>query len=165
MRTQILDQRQIRQKIKRLAYQIWESNYKVETLLIAGIEPNGNVLAARIADILQEISELEVLRGSLNVQKKNPLEPIVCNGFLKEQAYSIPVILVDDVLNTGKTMIYGVKFFLELAPASLQTVVLIDRDHITFPVRADFCGLRLSTNLQEHVEVQLNDLEDAVYLH
>lgn len=165
MKTLILDNQQIHQKINRLAYQVYEENYTESALTIAGIAPNGYVLAELIADKLRTISPLHIELVKLTVNKENPLQSQIQSsaGDLANVNNGI-VILVDDVLNTGKTMIYGVKYFLEYPIRKLQTLVLIDRDHKLFPIKADFIGLSLSTNLQEHVNVQISESSMAVYL-
>lgn len=164
MKTLILDHKQIQQKINRLAYQIYEANYQENEIVIAGIEPNGAVLAERIGNKLSEISSVKVNVAKLKVNKDNPLNSeLICEtGGCDFTGKSI--VLADDVLNSGRTMIYGVKYFLEYPIKQLHTVVLVDRDHKRFPIRADYIGLALSTNLQEHVSVELNENNDAVYL-
>lgn len=165
MKTLILDNHQIHQKINRLAYQVYEENYTESTLTIAGIAPNGYILAELIAEKLRTISPLHIELVKLTVNKENPLQSQIQSsaGDLANVNNGI-VILVDDVLNTGKTMIYGVKYFLEYPIRKMQTLVLIDRDHKLFPIKADFIGLSLSTNLQEHVNVQISESSMAVYL-
>lgn len=165
MKTLILDNQQIQQKINRLAYQVYEENYTESTLTIAGIAPNGYALAELIAEKLRTISPLQVELVKLAVNKENPLQSeIQSSAGNSANADQGVVILVDDVLNTGKTMMYGVKYFLEFPIRKLQTLVLIDRDHKLFPIKADFIGLSLSTNLQEHVNVQISANNMAVYL-
>lgn len=165
MKTLILDNQQIHQKINRLAYQVYEENYTESALTIAGIAPNGYALAELIAEKLRTISPLQIELVKLTVNKENPLQSQIQSS-AGDSAYvnNGIVILVDDVLNTGKTMIYGVKYFLEYPIRKMQTLVLIDRDHKLFPIKADFIGLSLSTNLQEHVNVQISESSMAVYL-
>lgn len=164
MKTLILDHQQIQQKLNRLAYQVYESNYLEEEIIIAGIEPKGSMLAQRLSKILKEITGKKIGLAVLKVNKNNPLQSeLVCEKGGCEFAGK-SVVLVDDVLNTGRTMIYGIKYFLEYPIKQLSTVVLVDRDHKLFPVRADYIGLSLSTNLQEHVHVEMKDGADSVYL-
>ena len=164
MKTLILDNQQIHQKLNRLAYQVFEANYQEDEIIIAGIEPNGALLASRLTKILKDISGKKIGLATLKVNKDNPLlSELVCEKGGCEFAGK-SVVLVDDVLNTGRTMIYGVKYFLEYPIKQLSTVILIDRDHKLFPVRADYIGLSLSTNLQEHVLVEMKEGADAVYL-
>lgn len=165
MKTLILDNQQIHQKINRLAYQVYEENYTASILTIAGIAPNGYALAEMIAEKLGTISPLQIELVKLTVNKENPLQSqIQSSAGDSANVNNGIVILVDDVLNTGKTMMYGVKYFLEYPIRKMQTLVLIDRDHKLFPIKADFIGLSLSTNLQEHVNVQISENSMAVYL-
>jgi len=164
LKTIILEHQQIQQKLNRLAYQVYEAHYKEEEIIVAGIEPKGSQLALRLAEKLRDISGKKIGMATLKVNKDNPLQSeLVCEKGGCEFAGK-PVVLVDDVLNTGRTMIYGIKYFLEYPIKQLSTVVLVDRDHKLFPVRADYIGLALSTNLQEHVEVEMKDGNDVVYL-
>lgn len=164
MKTIILEHQQIQQKLNRLAYQVYEAHYKEEEIIVAGIEPKGALLAHRLAEKLRDITGKKIGMATLKVNKDNPLQSeLICEKGGCEFAGKA-VVLVDDVLNTGRTMIYGIKYFLEYPIKQLSTVVLVDRDHKLFPVRADYIGLSLSTNLQEHVEVDMKDGNDTVYL-
>jgi pyrimidine operon attenuation protein/uracil phosphoribosyltransferase len=164
LKTLILDHHQIQQKLNRLAYQVYEAHYKDAEIIVAGIEPKGASLAIRLAEKLRSISNKKIGLATLKVNKDNPLQSeLICEKGGCDFAGK-PVVLVDDVLNTGRTMIYGIKYFLEYPIKQLSTVVLVDRDHKLYPVRADYIGLSLSTNLQEHVEVEMKDGNDAVYL-
>jgi len=165
LKTLILDNQQIQQKINRLAYQVYEENYTESTLTIAGIAPNGYSLAELIAEKLRTISPLQIELVKLTVNKENPLQSeIQSSSGNSANTDKGVIILIDDVLNTGKTMMYGVKYFLEFPIRKMQTLVLVDRDHKQFPIKADFIGLSLSTNLQEHVNVQISSNSMAVYL-
>ena len=75
-----------------------------------------------------------------------------------------PIVLVDDVLNSGTTLMYGVKFFLEVPLKRFKTAVLVNRNHKKYPVKADFKGLSLSTSLQEHIHVVFDENESYAYL-
>lgn len=164
MKTLILDHRQLEQKINRLAYQVYEMHYTESSIILAGIAPNGNILAERLQQKLKEISNITVHNIRLEIDKTNPLKGISCKGGENITLENAAIVLVDDVLNTGKTMIYGVKYFLEFPLKSLHTLVLVDRDHKLYPIHADMSGLKLSTNLKEHVSVELQEGNDAVYL-
>ncbi|MBE2245980.1 MAG: phosphoribosyltransferase [Candidatus Competibacteraceae bacterium] len=164
MKTLILDNRQIQEKIKRLAFQVYEENYTETEIVLAGIAPNGYHIARQIASLLIEISPIQVHLIQLIVNKENPLQSQIQSD--KSESFhldNLTVIVIDDVLNTGKTMIYGINYLLAYPLKKVQTLVLIDRDHKQFPVLAHYIGMALSTNLQEHVTVILNE-EMAVYL-
>ncbi len=148
----ILTNKQIQHKTRRIAYQIYETNSDEKEIIIAGIAGNGFILAQNIAAILTTISDLKIVLCEVNIDKKNPLNNIVTN--LKTSEYkNKSLVLVDDVLNSGTTLIYGIKHFLEVPLKRFKTAVLINRNHKKYPVKADFKGISLSTSLQEHVSV------------
>lgn len=163
MRTKVLNATQVAQKIDRIAFEIYENHYQEEQIIIGGVAGNGYRLAEMIADKLRDISKKEVRLVEVKVDKKDPLGASPFVALEREEAENRVVILVDDVLNSGKTLIYGIRHLLQVRLKALRTAVLIDRDHKRFPVRADFVGLALSTTLQEHVTVELNG-EMGVYL-
>ena len=148
----ILDNTQINQKIRRIAFQIYESNTSEKELIIAGIRGNGYILAEKIVDVLNEISDITVSLCQVNINKKNPLEPIT-TSLDKDLYENKPLVLVDDVLNSGTTLIYGVKHFLDVPLKRFKTAVLVNRNHKKYPVKADFKGVSLSTSIKEHVKV------------
>jgi pyrimidine operon attenuation protein / uracil phosphoribosyltransferase len=162
--TQIMDGLQMGQKIMRIAYEIYENNYQEKDIVLIGITGNGNELAHRIEKTLGEISGLNLVRYEITLNKDKPLESdIKFTGELKALKGK-SIILIDDVLNSGRTLIYATRFILDAAPKSLSTATLVDRFHRKFPIRADYVGLTLSTNLKEHVRVELGKGKEAVYL-
>lgn len=165
MKTEILNAKQIQNKLNRLAYEIYENNMGEKTLLLAGIGGNGYIVAKRLAEILKKISPLSVVLGEVILNKENPLGSEPKTNFTEKDYAKKVVILVDDVLNSGKTMIYGVRLFLDKPVKRLHTLVLVDRSHTQFPVKADFVGLSLSTTLQEHIVADLSTKgKETVYL-
>jgi len=162
-RTQILNKQQIQQKLNRIAWQIFEANYQESVIVIAGINGNGFLIAQRLTAIIKEISDINVLLTEIKINKKEPFNsPIELS--LKETDYiDKVVILVDDVLNSGKTMIYGVKYFLNAPVKKINTTTLIDRKHPRFPIRTDYAGLVLSTSIKDHVAVEL-ETNEGVYV-
>lgn len=163
MQTVVLNQIQVNQKIDRLAFQIHENHYNETEIIIAGIADNGFRLAELLRDRLANFSDVKVTLVPVQVNKKNPYDTRPSVDLKREEVEDKVVILVDDVLNSGKTLIYGIKYFLEVRLKALRTVALVDRDHKRFPVKADYVGLLLSTTLLEHIKVDLGD-EMAVYL-
>ncbi len=164
MQNRILNHTEIAHKIKRIAYQIYETFVDEDTIVLAGIASNGYVLAEKIAEVLQEISPLKVSLCEVYVDKQNPNEPITTS--LAQEAYKNQgLVLVDDVLNSGTTLVYGVKHFLEVPLSKFKTAVLVDRNHKKYPVKADFKGISLSTSLQEHVQVVFDESGDYAYLN
>ena len=148
----ILSNEQIQNKTRRIAYQIYEDNSNEKEIIIAGINGNGYVFAQRISAILTEISDLKIVLCEVLIDKKNPLKGVTTS--IKAEDYTNkPLILVDDVLNSGTTLIYGIKHFLEVPLKRFNTAVLINRNHKKYPVKADYKGISLSTSMHEHVSV------------
>jgi pyrimidine operon attenuation protein/uracil phosphoribosyltransferase len=162
-KTVVLNSVQVNQKIDRLAFQIHENHYNEKEIIIAGIAGNGFTLAQLLKERLANFSDVNVVLVPVHVNKQDPLAKNASVELEKSDAEDKVVILVDDVLNSGKTLIYGIRHFLQVRLKALRTVALIDRDHKRFPVKADYVGLVLSTTLQEHVRVELGN-EMAVYL-
>lgn len=148
----ILNHRQIQQKTRRIAYQILEDHLKEEKIVLAGIANSGYAFAQELKKVLREISDLIIIDCEVEINKKNPIEAIKTS--LQPSDYKeLSIVLVDDVLNSGATLIYGVKHFLEVPVKQIKTAVLVDRSHKKFPVKADYKGLSLSTSLSETVQV------------
>lgn len=162
--TIVLNEKQIQQKIDRIAFQIYEHHFEEKEVILAGIVENGFELARLINERLQQISNLNTTLVPLYVNKQDPYSTRPSVELERSQVQDRAVIIVDDVLNSGRTLMYGIKYFLEVPMRSLRTVALVDRDHKRFPVKADYVGLELSTTLQEHVRVELKKNEMTVYL-
>ena len=164
-RTLILTAEQIQQKINRIAYQIYENNYSEKSIVIAGIANRGTILAERLANQLEVISPIKVIRAEVTLNKDNPLQDPILLSIPTKSLSGKVVVLVDDVLNSGKALLYGIEPFLKVQVKSIITVVLVDRNHNRYPIKADFVGLSLATTLQEHIAVELGKKgKDAVYL-
>lgn len=159
----ILDQKQIRQKLNRIAYQILEDNFEEEEIFLAGIMPRGYILAERLKKILSDISDVKVHLLELAIEKDSRSLKATTN-IAPDNCRNKVVILVDDVLHTGRTLVYGVGVFLDVPLKKIRTVVLVDRSHKSYPVHIDFTGMQLSTIAKEHVQLVINDKEEAVYL-
>ena len=148
----ILDQKQIDHKIRRIAYQIYENNISEKEVVIAGIFENGFVFAKKIKTVIEKISSIKVIMCKVMIDKKNPIEPITTS--LESKIYkNKSLVLVDDVLHSGTTLIYGIKHFLQVPLKQFNTAVLVDRNHKKYPVKADFKGISLSTSINENVSV------------
>ena len=159
----ILDHNQINQKLKRIAYQIYESNSNETEVILAGIANRGYDLAILLKSILEEISPLDVSLCKVTVDKENPINKIE-TSINKSNYTNKSIVLVDDVLNSGTTLIYGVKHFLNVPLKRFKTAVLVNRNHKKFTVKADFKGISLSTSLNEHVKVDLEQNNFKAYL-
>lgn len=162
-RTLILDQDQIDKKVNRIAHHIYEIHYKQKEITIIGIVDRGFELAKKISKVLSDISPLEIKLHRLTVDKDKPLSDVEFSGDFSELKGKV-VVLVDDVLNSGRTLIHATRIILEHDPKVLATAILVDRIHRKFPIRADYVGLTLSTNLKEHIHVELGGKTEAAYL-
>ncbi len=163
MKNIILTDTEIRHKTKRIAYQIYETFSTEKEVILAGIASNGYVFAQKIAEELRQISDLKVTLCEVKINKQDPKGPVV-TSIPKESYENKGLVLIDDVLNSGTTLIYGVKHFLEVTLSKFKTAVLVDRNHKKYPVKADFKGLSLSTSLQEHIQVVFDEKESYAYL-
>ena len=148
----ILTNEQIQNKTKRIAYQIYEANWNEKEIVVAGINGNGFIFAKNIAEIIENISSLKVQLVEVIMDKKNPIKSINTTAD-KELFKNKALVLVDDVLNSGTTLMYGVKYFLEVPLKRFNTAVLVNRNHKKYPVKADFKGISLSTSMKEHVSI------------
>lgn len=150
----ILNHNEINHKIRRIAFQIYESNVNEHEVILAGIDKNGYVFAKKLKTVLQKISEIKPVLCKVHINKKNPSQDITTS--ISEEDYkNKSLVLVDDVLNSGTTLIYGVKHFLNVPLKQFKTAVLVNRNHKKYPIKADFKGISLSTSLHEHVNVVL----------
>ncbi len=161
----ILDNLQIQQKLNRLAFEVYENNFSEKELLVVGIEGNGYKVAMQLCKKLESISPIRIRLGKITLNKEKPWEGEPKVDFNEKDFVNKTVILVDDVLNSGKTLMYAVRLFLDKPVKKINTVILVDRSHTRFPVKADYVGLTLSTTLQEHIEADFSKAKkEAVYL-
>ena len=137
-----------------MALEIAERNTDASKIILAGIEPNGRVMTATIGSLLKEWFHGTIEEISIRLNKRHPTDIILSEN--RDMQNSV-VVLVDDVANSGKTLTYALKPFLENFPAKIQTLVLIDRTHKEFPVKPDYVGLSIATSLEDFVAVELTD--------
>jgi pyrimidine operon attenuation protein/uracil phosphoribosyltransferase len=161
---QILNRKEVNQKLKRLAWQVYELNAKQKEIIVVGIASRGLILAKQLAKNIEAISAIKTTIGHLELDKDNPYNKEVSINLTSDDYLDKVVILCDDVLNSGKTLMYAAKHFLTTPLAKLSTVVLVDRNHNRYPIKADYVGLSLATTLQEYVTVSLAGQEQGVYL-
>lgn len=161
MNTVVLNETQIEQKVKRIAYEILENNFEAETLFLFGIKGNGIALAEELAIILRSISDQKIISAEIIVNKQNPLKQEIETSIDLTQIKDQTVILIDDVINSGKTMQYALIKLLEYPTKRIKTVALVDRKHRRYPIRCDYVGLTLSTTLQDRIEVNLEGVKEA----
>ncbi len=162
-RTIILDHDRVQRKIRRIGHQLLEEYHEEKGIVLVGVAPRGAQLAQRLAEELDRQTAPKVTMLVLQLDKDEPLsKPVQLSADLTTLHDQV-VILVDDVLMSGRTLMYAAGHLIQAAPRRLSTVVLVDRMHRTFPIRADIVGLTLSTTLQEHISVELG-AQDVVYL-
>ncbi|WP_242157648.1 phosphoribosyltransferase family protein [Aestuariivivens sediminis] len=159
----ILTHDDINNKIRRIAYQIYESNIDENEIIIAGIASNGIVFAKKLKDMIETISKIKPILCEVHIDKKHPRNEIK-TSIPASNYINKSLVLVDDVLNSGSTLIYGVKHFLEVPLKQFKTAVLVNRNHKKYPVKADFKGISLSTSLHEQVNVILEGRTFGAYL-
>tara|TARA_B100001057_G_scaffold173359_1_gene174001 strand:- start:199 stop:723 length:525 start_codon:yes stop_codon:yes gene_type:complete len=159
----IMDSKRINDCSLRIAYQIFESNINEKEIIIIGIKQNGYTYAKKISKYLKSISRIRINLISIEFNKKKPLKGYLSSNELN-QIKNKSVVLIDDVLDSGKTLIYGVKFLIEFPVKKLKTAVLVNRNHKNYPVKADFKGISLSTSVNEIISVELNSKDEGVYL-
>lgn len=162
--TQILTADQLRQKIRRIAFQIYENNFSESALVLAGVVGEGFVFAQSLAAELGQIAPMPISLQEITLDKTQAAQPPVT--LFPETTFENKVVIVaDDVLNSGRTLMFALQAFLSVPVRKLQVAVLIDRNHPRYPVSADYRGYALSTTLAEHVAVILSDTSRmGVYL-
>jgi pyrimidine operon attenuation protein/uracil phosphoribosyltransferase len=160
----ILDKLQILQRVRRIAFQIYENHYQENEVVLGGILDSGYVLAQMIARELRTISTLKVRIIEIKVDKSAISQPQVQLDLSIDDLQNKVIILVDDVLNSGKTLAYSLSPFLKIPLKKIEIAVLVNRSHKLFPVSPDYTGYELATTLSNHIEVVLKEAEMAVYL-
>ncbi|HYV91254.1 MAG TPA: phosphoribosyltransferase family protein [Chitinophagales bacterium] len=164
-RTAILNADDIKKKIERISYEILENNSEEGEIILAGVRQKGFVFAQRLEAQLHKMSDLTVILTDIQLQKRRPTSSEILMGIDSSSVNNKVVIVCDDVANTGQTLLYAMKPFLDFSPKKIQVAVLVDRRHKSYPVSADYVGLSLSTNMQEHITVEIGmGIEEAVYL-
>ncbi len=160
----ILDHETIRRKITRMAYEIVENNFGERSIVLAGIEGQGHELARLLEKEISAISKIGVILVNIRIDKSAPEKSEVELDVPLKDLKKRPIIMVDDVLNTGKIITYSMKPFLSTEVRKIEVAVLVNRSHLLFPVFPRYTGYALSTTLSEHIEVILGK-RAAVYLH
>ena len=161
----ILSAEQIRQKIRRIAFQIYENNFDEQAIVLAGISGEGYVFAKRLHDELRQIAPFSLTLLKISLDKSQTTQPTIQLDISETDLTDKVVVVLDDVLYTGRTLAFCLQPFLNVLVRKLQIAVLIDRNHPRYPVAADYKGYELSTTLTEHVEVVLSDTQrTGVYL-
>ena len=159
----IKDGHAIKSSIKRIAYQVYENNIEENSIVIVGIGDRGKILSSLIGNSIKSICDLNLIFVSLSIKKINLLKVIESDISL-DDIKNKSIIIVDDVLNTGSTLISAVSYFLKIPVKKIQTAVMVNRNHKKFPIKADFKGISLSTSVNEHISVVLEGDGIGIYL-
>ena len=154
MKTEVLNQDQILRICNRFAFQILENSIDSNVIHIIGIKEKGFDIAKIVERELKSITKKNISLSSIKIDKKNPKDSVLSDSNLNKNIDTI--FLIDDVLNTGKTLIYSLSFLLKFNFKSIKTLVLIDRNHKQFPIKVDYKGISLSTNINDNIKL-LND--------
>jgi pyrimidine operon attenuation protein/uracil phosphoribosyltransferase len=156
----ILDKQTAEKKLRRMALEVAERNYGADEIILIGIKENGIFIAKKIEDFLKEVFTGTIKVLSLALDKKNPKEIILSESI---DFNDKTILLIDDVANSGRTMLYALKPFLLQHPKNIQTMVLVERMHKQFPIQVNYMGLSVATTLAENiiVKVQNGEIEGA----
>lgn len=160
----ILNQQQIKQKIKRLAIQILENNFGEEEIILAGINNNGLGFAKLLRKEIKKRTDATITLANVTLNPANPLTGEVRINISNDGLANKPIVLVDDVANTGRTMFFAFKPFLDQLVKRIEVAVLVNREHKQFPIYVDYKGISLATTIEENIEVHLSGEEHAVYI-
>ena len=159
----ILSAEDIKRKIRRMAFEVAERNADCKELIIAGVAGNGVVVAKNVIKELGQIISCAIQFVTITIDKANPVEASLDQTIDMDNK---TIIVVDDVANSGKVMLYSLKPFIVAQPSSIQTLVLVERSHKLFPIQTDYVGLSIATTLQEHITVKTEgELVTGAWLH
>lgn len=148
----ILSREVVEKKLRRMAYEILENNIDEKEIILAGIRESGSVVARVIQNMLGEISSIKTELITITLDKKEPTDVSLSKSFDFDEKV---IVLIDDVSNSGKTLLYALKPFIAFHPKKIQILVLVERTHTSFPVRPDYVGLSIATTIQEHIFVEV----------
>ena len=161
----ILDRLQIKRKIERMAFEIAESNFDSDKIYLLGINNNGYNFAEMLKAKLEKICDIDVFLNRLSLNPKNPVAHSITVDMDKKELEESNIIVVDDVANTGRTLFYAMKVLMDIIPAEVETAVLVDRMHKSFPVSINYVGQSFATTIQDNIIVNLDKKgEESVYL-
>ncbi len=163
-KTRVLSTLQVEQKIKRIACEIYENNFKEKVVVLAGIDGQGYLLAQWIGKELDRIAPFSIQVVKVSLDKLAPRQSEVTVDCEEKDFSKKCIIMIDDVLNTGKTLAFGMKPFLSIGIKKIEIAVLVNRSHPLFPIQPNYTGFELATTLNEHVEVVLGT-KGGVYLN
>ncbi len=161
---EVLNHRQILQKVNRLGFEVIENSYPETTIYFGGINGNGFKLAMMLRDIVEKHSAMKVYVFEVKLKKDEPWAVPTSLSISENELKDAYIYLIDDVINSGKTMQYALIKLLQFPTKAIKTVALVDRTHRRYPIHADFVGIRLSTTLKNRVDVELDQQESTAFL-
>jgi pyrimidine operon attenuation protein / uracil phosphoribosyltransferase len=162
-KTLVLNDEQVNQKIRRMAFEIYENNFKESSIVLAGIEGQGYLFSQLLAKELKKISPITPRVVKVSLEKLGVFQSEVKLDCDLKEIKRKCIVLIDDVLNTGRTLAYGLKPFLAIEVKKIEVAVLVNRSHALFPILPNYTGFKLATTLKDHVEVKLGK-DSSVYL-
>ncbi|MFK7808894.1 MAG: phosphoribosyltransferase family protein [Saprospiraceae bacterium] len=162
----LLDEQQVEKKLERLAIEILENNYNTKEIILAGINNNGLSFAELLQErLLKHDPKKKVSLTQISLSPAKPLESEITIGKSAKELKNKVVIIVDDVANTGRTIFYAFKPFMDVLPKRIEVAVLVDRKHKSFPIKVDYMGMSLATTVEENIQVRIRGKRDrAVFL-
>lgn len=163
MKEVVLNKEQIALKTERIAFEILENTFEETKIYIGGVDGNGYLFAERIVEELSKNTDQEIRLFKIEINKDAPLEKEINFSIPQDELNDQSVVLVDDVINSGRTMIYAVRTLLGNKLKQLKVATLVNRTHRRYPVQADFVGMNISTTIMDKIIVELGK-EDAAYL-
>lgn len=172
-RTTILNDQDFKRIITRIAHEIIEKHRGTQNLALVGIQTRGDFLAKRVADQIQEIEKVDLPFGSMDINMyrddwtKISHTPVVRPSNIPFSVDDMNIILVDDVLFTGRTIRAAMDALMDFGrPSRIELAILVDRGHRELPIQADYKGISLDTAHQDMINVLVkeNDNEDIVYI-
>lgn len=165
VKSKILNRDEISKKIIRLSWEIYENNINKKEIFIIGVKGRGELISKELYKVLNMISKIKINIGTISINKDDPQNDEITANFNITDCKNSIVILVDDVLNSGRTLMYASSFFLHISIHKLSILVLVNRTNTCYPVKADYVGLSLATTLKEYINVVLAGDEQGVYLN
>ena len=154
----ILNDKQIKQKLTRLAFEIIEQNSSESEIILAGVNNNGYACAKLLKRELNKakVTDIKFTLAQINLNPAQPTKDGVSVNLSDDAIKDKVAVVIDDVANTGRTLFYACLPFINTLVKKLQTAVLVDRTHKSYPVLVNYIGLSLATTLNDHIEVDLN---------
>jgi pyrimidine operon attenuation protein/uracil phosphoribosyltransferase len=162
---QVLQDHQIRQKIKRLSYEILENNLDEQVIILAGINNNGYRFASLLLESLKQISNKHFRLARITLSPADPVSHEISADLTEEELQDKCVIIIDDVANTGRTIFYAFRVLMNILVRKVEVAVLVDRKHKQFPINVDYLGMSLATTIQENITADLSENKFSVELH